>query len=355
MRILFLSRSSHHVHPGGDSIHLEQTARFLRERGHEVLVAPLGRTKWEEFDVVHLFNLTKPMAALKALGKSHSPPMVCSAIFIDPRIWTGSESAWQLALQRLIDPEGWTYLRHIYHWLRGQEKGYSWTYLIEGQRASVQKLLYHLSCLITATSAERDLIEQQYQISSASRVIPLGTEHLPNHASTSQRKGVLYVARIEPLKNQLALIKACRELDWELTLIGSASRNHLKYYERCRALAGEKVHFLGDRSLDEVATAMAQAQVHLSASWYESTGLSSIEALASGCSIGVIDHPIQRELFGQKALYHRGTADSIKSCLQEAMNQTADHRTWARQNFSWQRAAEKLEEIYKTVQKEKAQ
>lgn len=355
MRILFLTRSSHGIHPGGDSIHLEQTAAFLRKQGHEVVLGPLHGVDWRAFDLVHLFNLTKPMTVLKNLGKPGFPPIVCSAIFIDPRVGLRFNRPWQRGVLRLIDPEGWTYLRHLYHWIRGQEKAYSWQYILEGQRASVQKLLQHLSCLITASEAERALIEAQYQVSCASRVIPLGTEHLPCvKDELSHPQGVVYVARFEPLKNQLALIQACRDLELELTLVGTASRNHQKYYRQCMALAGDRVHFTGALEPGQVSQVLQSAQVHLSASWYESTGLNSIEALASGCTIGVINHPIQRELFGHRAVYHSGTVHSLRQCLQKALASSEDHSTWARKHFSWEKAAVKLSAIYRSILKEPA-
>ena len=112
-------------------------------------------------------------------------------------------------------------------------------------------------------------------------------------------------------------------------------------------IAGAQVQFHERKSLNECLEFYGRSKVHVLASFYESTGLVSLEALASGCQIVVSDLPIQRELFGERAFYcNPSDPSSIQSAIAAALQASTNHSEWARKQFSWQKAALALERVY---------
>ena len=110
--------------------------------------------------------------------------------------------------------------------------------------------------------------------------------------SNKQRKGFISAARIEPVKNQLQLVDICRASNWDLTLVGGVTPNNLRYLEAV------KKHAIGSGRIKISAQNLAQNElghlfkthkVHILASFRESPGLSSLEALSSGMNVVVCD------------------------------------------------------------------
>ncbi|MDZ7847526.1 MAG: hypothetical protein U5L96_12590 [Owenweeksia sp.] len=61
MKILFVARSTLFHQPGGDTVQVQQTAHFLRQKGVEVHIGLAGENlPIEQFELVHFFNLIRP-------------------------------------------------------------------------------------------------------------------------------------------------------------------------------------------------------------------------------------------------------------------------------------------------------
>lgn len=110
--------------------------------------------------------------------------------------------------------------------------------------------------------------------------------------SNKQRNGFISAARIEPVKNQLQLVDICRASNWDLTLVGSVTPNKLRYLEavKKRAIGSGKIK-INAQNLDqhELGHLFNTHKVHILASFRESPGLSSLEALGSGMNVVVSD------------------------------------------------------------------
>jgi glycosyltransferase involved in cell wall biosynthesis len=61
--------------------------------------------------------------------------------------------------------------------------------------------------------------------------------------SIEREEKVLCVAQVYGMKNQHQLIRACRNLNVPLEIIGKAPPNHTHYYDYCRKTGGDKVSF----------------------------------------------------------------------------------------------------------------
>lgn len=341
MKVEFLSRPAQQN--GGDTIHLRELRRSL--------VANAGiEAQAQEPQILHFFNLGRPQYLLPRLKRKPAPRVLISSLFAQYALADRLHSPLRAWLQKGLGPEAVEYLKSLARALRDGEK-LPLYYWLHGHRAAIQRCLDHCHCLITATAAEYELIRRHYHYQGLHRVIPLGIEHLPMAAPRERQNEVLCVARFEPLKNQLNLIKACRSLGVRLHLVGEASAQHQAYFQACQAAAqGAEVKFYGAQSPEFVAGLMQAVAVHALVSTFESTGLASLEALASGCRIVVNEHPIQRELFGPRAHYAEPLSPAaLQNALRAALQDSSDHRTWARENFSWQRAAQSTAEAYQSV------
>jgi glycosyltransferase involved in cell wall biosynthesis len=157
---------------------------------------------------------------------------------------------------------------------------------------------------------------------------------------------VLSVARVEPIKNTLALARAIRDLPCRLVLVGSVLPGHETYLAAVRRAAGNVVH-IPHVDHERVRDIHAAAAVHALPSWYETTGLSTLEALAAGTPVVVGFGPCVEEYFGDCAHFCRPV--SVRSLRREILRAlegpTGIEREVARR-YSWDRTAQELLSAY---------
>jgi glycosyltransferase involved in cell wall biosynthesis len=347
VKILFISRPDNFSQPGGDSLHLDYTMRYLRKLNIECDAWRGEKIDLQQYDLLHFFNLNRPSSILPFLKSKH-PPLICSSIYIDYQKADMDSTALRRFLSNGLGPHAMEYLKTVARSLKFKIEKLPLTYLLEGQAASIKEVLNHCSHLITASKAELDIIAKDFEIDSLDKsILPLGIEHLPPVKFSAEKSGVICVARMEPLKNQLRIIEACQLINEPLNLVGEHSRAHSQYYNSCKKAANTSVTFYGHKNHEETAVFMAKSKVHVLASHYETTGLASLEALAAGCQIVVNDHPIQREIFGDRAYYCQShSSESIANAIAAASKDLRNHRTWAEDKFSWKKKALALKDIY---------
>jgi glycosyltransferase involved in cell wall biosynthesis len=194
-------------------------------------------------------------------------------------------------------------------------------------------------------------VEQRY------RVIPNAIDprvFSPPTPPGPREKGlVLCVGRIEGLKNQRTLIRALNGTEFKVMIIGSASANHMGYYEACRAAAAPNISFAGPMSQQELAALYSRAQVHVLPSWFETTGLSTMEAAAMGCAIVITDKGDQREYFGDQAFYcDPAEPATILQAVRQAAAAPPDGKLQQKIHleYTWERAAELTASAYANLQ-----
>jgi len=175
--------------------------------------------------------------------------------------------------------------------------------------------------LLPNSQGEADSIRAELGVSTPIRVVPNGADPAVFGISAmAGRVGVVMASRMEPLKNQLALIKACRALDADLTLVGRVHPHHESYAVACRQTAGPSVTFVDHLAPSDLASVFQRSAVHALPSWFETTGLSSLEAALAGCAIVTTDRGYAGEYFGSDAEYcDPASRTSIRSALERAL------------------------------------
>lgn len=112
------------------------------------------------------------------------------------------------------------------------------------------------------------------------------------------------------------------------------------------------MNFIGFVSQDNVPELYRRHKVHILASWFETTGLSSLEAVACGCTIVISRKGDTEEYFGDHAFYcEPGDTRSIREAVDRAMAAPADHSFMkeVRERYSWEITARETLSVYQKV------
>lgn len=360
MRVLWLIRENLTDHPGGDTTQIHQTAEALRARGVHVDLCSESHPTMAGYDVVHLWHLDRlwENEAYCRQLRTQGRPAVLSTIY-----WPADEFdrhgrvGWQGWLARRLGSSIYQNLRLTQRWalhlahkpsLSGFRAPF-WRF-----RRAIRFVLESVSVLLPNSRAEQQQIEQHFGIRRPAVIVPNAADtklFSPAEKNLDRpRNGVLCVGRLEPRKNQLALIKALRETEIPLTLVGQAGRYSGAYHRRCQQAAGANVEIVDQQPPEVLRRLYRQAQVHACVSWYETPGLVSLEASLCGCAIVVTPGGCTREYFGENAYYCQpDNPGSIRLAVETALEHGPGLQLTQRvaREFTWAATAEKTLEGYR--------
>jgi glycosyltransferase involved in cell wall biosynthesis len=356
MKVAFITRSTLDTAPGGDTIQIKQTAKQLRILGAEVDILPTTlKIDYDLYDLLHFFNIVRPADILHHISKSKKP-FVLSPIYIDygefDRHHRKGISGF---IFRRFSSSANEYFKTIGRWLLGKDSLRSKNFLFKGQMRSVKEVIGKTSWLLPNSEAEYTALMKEYKISNPYTVVPNGIDHLlfqPDLTVSKSEKLVISAARIEGIKNQLNLVKALNNTEFTLLLIGSSAPNQKKYYKQCRQIASENIQFIDHIQQEELLTYYKKAKVHVLPSWFESCGLSSLEAAAMGCNIVITDKGYTRDYFSNHAFYcdpasPASILDAVRKASQAEWKPGLQEKIF--REFTWQHAAVVTLDIYKKI------
>ncbi|MBU3926458.1 MAG: glycosyltransferase [Bacteroidetes bacterium] len=356
LKIAFVVRSTIDQVKGGDSLQLYNTARELRLLGVEVVIKKAHEPiDYREFDLLHLFNVIRPADHLKHLQRRI--PFVVSTIYLDYSTFdTHGRSGFQRQLFSTLGKDFSEYCKNNFRFLSGQDILASKTYLLGHQRA-VRKILTEASMLLPNSRSEYNRLAEDFKIKARYHVVPNGVdkqlfEVLPKVERIENQ--VLCVGQIYGLKNQHRLIEATRNMDVQLVLIGKPPPNHLSYYRYCKKNAHSRVHFNDFMPQEQLVIHYAQSKVHALPSWFETTGLSSLEAGSLGCNLVVGSGGDTRDYFQDFATFcDAEDVSGIKKALEMELQKPTQlsFREHILKNYTWENAAKETLIAYKKVLK----
>jgi glycosyltransferase involved in cell wall biosynthesis len=353
LKIAFIARSTLYTVPGGDTVQVDQTARELAEIG---VVAEIFLSNqaiaYERYDLLHFFNITRP-ADIMYHSKKANKPFVVSTIFCNYGEYDKyhRKGAASLIFGHLHS-DAIEYLKSIARWLLGKDHLASIDYTWKGQRKSIIEILKRSELILPNSESEYKRVEQTYLCKVNYRVIPNGIDPgLFSDASSIKKNELLVIcaARIEGIKNQINLIKALNNTRYKLLLIGSFAPNQISYYKQCRNIAASNVSFIDRVSQHELIKYYSTAKIHVLPSWFETTGLSSIEAAVMGCNVVITDKGDTREYFGDYAFYcDPASPQSIFEAVEKASaaNFNEDLRQKILGQYTWKQAAKQTLKAY---------
>jgi glycosyltransferase involved in cell wall biosynthesis len=357
MKILMIVRPTLYSSPGGDTTQIEMTAKYLRALGVSVDIALADSGKsYDGYDLIHFFNIIRPDDILPHIN--HDIPFVISTIFVE---YTEYEKLSRRGLPgllfRMVNPGQIEYIKAWGRWVKNGDKIKSPYYMLYGHNRSIRKLIRKAKLLLPNSDSEYQRLSLQFKAKANYQKVvnaidpEVFKEDIP--PNDDFRDHILCVGRIEGRKNQLNLIAALKDTGLRLTIIGKPSPNHLSYYNACQEAASSagNVHFIEHLDHSELVRIYKSAKVHVLPSWFETTGLSSLEAGVMGCNI-VVTRKGDTEEYFQDLAYYCDPADigSIRQAVLDAYNSPFNPilRETILTQFTWLKTAEQTLAAYKS-------
>ena len=352
-----LSRSTLYTSPGGDTIQIEETANHLRKLkvSVDIKLSNDNSIQYHNYDLVHFFNIIRPNDILGHIRRSNIP-FVISTIFVDYSEYEKKLRKGALGfLGKFLSSDFIEYLKVIARYLKNGERIGHYSYLYLGHKRSIKQVLRKASYLLPNSESEYKRLFNTYGIENKYSQIPnaISIEKFSIVEDISMiREGIICVGRIEGRKNQLNLIRAVNETDYKLTIIGNPSPNSINYYNQCKKESGNNVNFISHLTQEELNEYYSKAKVHILPSWFETTGLSSLEAGYLGCNIVVTDKGDVKEYFKEFATYCApDDIGSIRKAIIRAYEKenNGDFKEYVLKNYTWDITAKKTKEAYLDV------
>lgn len=344
MKVALISRSSMYSTKGGDTMQVINTAKELELLGVETDVFRASEIiDYERYDLLHFFNIIRPADHLYHISKSNKPYVV-STIYLDYTAFDHfGRTGFSSKLFQLAGKHRSEYLKNLFRYAKKQDKLVSKDYLL-GHLRAIKKVLTGAAVILPNSLSEYNRIQTDIGYSGNFMLVPNGIDKklfgtIPKGIERQQK--VICVAQIYGMKNQLLLIKACKNLNIPLELIGQAPPNHKAYFDACRENAGNKLEITGFIPQNELIKKYAGAEVHALPSWFETTGLSSLEAGAMGCKLVVGTGGDTKDYFKNFAWYTDAMDEnSLEKALVGALEgkYTPSLRELILEKYTWEQA-----------------
>jgi glycosyltransferase involved in cell wall biosynthesis len=355
---------------GGDFVQVQNTAMELRKLGVEVDIRTDLNTDMSAYDLVHIFQLDwiseNYFYAKKA--KEFSKPIVLSPIHHSVTEVKKFDDTYVFDYRRVSkflfrDQFARDTFKNLYRALLKPTKLKYVIYSIVLGLKNMHKVVLQLSdYVLVQTKLEVKDLEKTYGVPIKKWKLVLngvGEPFLDLGKSKNPfdfNDYVICVGRIEPRKNQLSIIEAMNRfrneegLDTQLVLVGKLNIvNHFEYTARFKKLLKKYpwIHYLDKVPYENIPAYFHFAKVGVSASWFETTGLTSLDALFCGTN-AVASGDRAKEYLGDTASYCiPDNINSIKEAIKKeyyAPRPTLD--TKMKKEYTWKNAAKQTLEVY---------
>jgi glycosyltransferase involved in cell wall biosynthesis len=374
MKILMLGRYELLDKGGGDKVQVENTAAELRKMGVEVDIKAGFGHDMTPYDLVHVFQLDwTPETYFYAKSvKEAGKPLVLSPIHHNIGEVKKFDDIYAFDFRRVSkllfsEQHHRDTFKNMYRSIFDRRKlKPTLKSIFIGLKKMHIRTLELSDVVIVQTEAEARDLEETYKVSFDWRKISngVGRPFLETREFTNKMDHTNYlicVGRIEPRKNQLNIIKAVKKLremrdeDIKLLLIGApGGKNHIEYMMRFKKALEENpwITHIAKVPYEDMPSYYHFAKVCISASWFETTGLTSMEALYSGIN-AVAAGERAKEVLGNLVSYCLPyDVDSIVKAIETELDASRPEVPQElKHEYTWENAAAKTLEVYKSVLK----
>lgn len=333
LRVALVGPSTGPDAPGGGEVQLVELARALGRRGLNVHAGWDASAKLEGVDLLHLIGSAASHIPLLERARRSG-----AAVVLSPVAWFDLASRWHASdgwLDRLRGVAGFVARSMPWRWPDWRSRLYRSVDLL---MPNSQAEAWQLQCLFGVAAERMTVVPNAADPGMATAPAELFERHY------GLRDFVLYAGRLEPRKNVHGLLRALRDTNLPLVVLGDAVPGKRRYAERLRALAGRQVTFLPriEHGHPLLASAYAACRCLVLSSWFETPGLVALEAAMSGTPLVLTLRGSAREYFGPLARYVRpDDLAGIRRAVCEAFHQPRSARLaeHVRSFFTWDRAA----------------
>jgi glycosyltransferase involved in cell wall biosynthesis len=327
--------------PGGDALHELEAAERLRAAGFDVVLEERAdRVRPAAGDSVHVWNIQRCLdwGDLPERARAAGARLLLTPLFHSLQRYhqEGRFGVDALAARLVPDADRFAALR----WGRADVKRRARVLL---DRADRVLLVHEGEAPLLRDWCGAELPEPKL------RVVPVAVPAMsgpdaqgaapgppPPRAGSPFGPGVpfvLSVGRVEPLKNPLAVLAACRELELPVAFVGepSATRHALhsaRFFRDLAAAGPSRAQHLGALPYAQVRALMHAARMHVLASWTEVVGRATLEAALLGCAVALSDAGWAKEYLGRGTegvfVFDPGDDDALRGAVQAAWRRGRD-------------------------------
>jgi glycosyltransferase involved in cell wall biosynthesis len=324
--------------PGGHVVQIEKTARALTAAGLTVVCDYSDNPDLAGVAIVHGFGLSP---AEIRWGHAQRVPVVLSTIYWDRSY--RSDGPDRRPGPRAVAGRMARAARFAQAALRGRAALLDAGLDLSSHEWKMAGAYEAADLLLPNGRGEASSIRRDLGVTTPMVPVPNGVDperFTPPPESFADRRYVLFVGRVDPHKNQLGAIRALRGSGLSLIIAGEDHPHHPRYAAQCRKEGGDWVTFTGPVPHDstQLADLYRGARVHLLPSWFETTGLVSLEAALSGCSVVSTERGHAQEYLSDMAWYcdpadpasiRRAVWNGWRTPPSSALRQRVlDHYTW---------------------------
>ena len=355
MKVLFQSRKTLFSVPGGDTTQILKTKEYLEKLGVSVDISLELTPNVSEYDIVHVFNLMRPQELYLQVknAKKYGKKVALSTIYGPYEEYEKKARGGILQfVNKFLSITQIEYLKVIVRAILNFEinKG-TIIYLLNGHKRLQKKIIKMVDVFLPNSHSEmlrvaNDFNLQEYKYVSVANAVDINKfdydRVVVDEEFNKYKDCILCVSRIEGRKNQLNIIRACKDLPYKFVFIGKAGANFKKYYEQCKIEANDNMFFLGQIEHNKLPQFYKLAKVHILASWMETPGLSSLEAGIMRTNVVVTKKGDTEDYFKDFAFYcEPDDLDSIRKAVIDAYNAPFNNDFYERivSNYKWEDTA----------------
>jgi glycosyltransferase involved in cell wall biosynthesis len=324
MKVLFQSRTNLFDAPGGDMIQMLKTKEFLGKLGVQIDISLELEPDLTNYDIVHLFNLMEPQDIYLQMinAKKQNKKIALSTIYgLYTEFERKARGGFFQKLANILSPYQINYIKTIvkHYYEKRFHKGVL-KMIYKGYYSLMKEIVDNTSVFLPNSISEMKRVATEFKLKNYNYIsIPNAIDKTvfsdesdaQNNKFQEYKDCIICAARIEGRKSTLNLVRAVKDTNYKLVLVGNESQNQKKYVEQVHKEAGENVIFLGAIPHEDLKKLYKVAKVHVLASWMETPGLSSLEAAAMGCNVVVTKKGDTYDYFEDYAFYCE--PDDVKS------------------------------------------
>lgn len=357
---------------GGDRIQVEQTAFELRKLGVEVDIKADLNYDPTDYDIIHVFQLDWVAETYFYVKKAKEAgkPVILSPIHHSVKEVKLFDDTYVFDFRRISrflfkDQFHRDVFKNVYRSIGNLKmlKPTLYSVFHDFKKMQMETLSVADEVLVQTQSEAADLKETYGVDFKYTKVVNgVGSPFINMKECVSPfdfRDYILSVGRIEPRKNQLSIIEAMKKLreesgqELKLVFVGKKiSGKHFEYTKKFNKEIDSNNWIIHREAVpyEEIPCFYTNAKVSVSASWFETTGLTSLEALFCNTNAVASGDRAKEYLGGFASYCDPSDIDSIKDAIKKEFS--APRPTIPdnlRQEYTWENAARKTLEVYNKV------
>lgn len=322
MNILFQSRFDLFKVKGGDTVQIQNTKESLEKLGHKITInSEVHACEKDNYDLVHLFNIdwiVETYFQFKQANRNNIPTVLSAIHHSEQRqkmMEDNTNYYFRILSNSLFEGvQANSELKNLYRGLFQDPKRLPLAIkqIASGMKNQQRYVLEHVNQIIVQTEAEKidllqdfklqnKMLEKMYKIENGVnlKVFKNATDeyyqNLSKQHSLKNKFIITCTGRLEPRKNQKAILKAISTLDktiqekLAIIFIGNNGRGRNSQYINDINNLSKKVKAsilqTGLIEQSDLASILKNSDLFVLPSWYETSGLVYLEALVLGLPI----------------------------------------------------------------------